>query len=96
MNPLIGSGLLIVDGRYRDFAVSLYLLAVLELSIGLLLLKCDIRPKHKIYHLLNTALIGGALYCVYLEPMNVLTYIWLGLNIFIALAAWPKKSIHHQ
>jgi exo-beta-1,3-glucanase (GH17 family) len=95
-SALIGSGLLIVDGRYRDFAVSLYLLAVLELSIGLLLLKCDIRPKHKIYHLFNAVLIGGALYCVYLEPMNVLTYIWLVLNIFIVLAAWPKKSTNHQ
>ncbi len=94
-SALIGSGLLIMDGRYRDFAVRLYLLAVLELSIGVLLLKHDIRPKLKIHHLLNAALVGSALYCVYLEPSNTVTYIWLILNILLALAAWPKKLINH-
>ena len=93
-SALTGSGLLIMDGRYRDFAVCLYLLVVLELSIGLLLLKHDIRPKLKINHLLNAALVGSALYCLYLEPSNVLTYVWLILNALIALALWPKKT--HQ
>jgi exo-beta-1,3-glucanase (GH17 family) len=93
-SALIGSGLLIMDGRYRDFAVRLYLLAVLELSIGLLLLKHDIRPKLKMYYLFNAALVGSALYCFYLEPSNLLTYVWLILNVLIALAAWPKKT--HQ
>ena len=90
-SALIGSVFLIMDGRYRDFAVRLYLLAVLELSIGLLLLKHDIRPKLKMYYLLNAALVGSALYCCYLEPSNLLTYVWLILNVLIALVAWPKK-----
>ena len=93
-SALIGSGLLIIDGRYRDFAVCLYLLAVLELSIGLLLLKSDIKPKQKIYHLLNAVLVGSALYCVYLETSNLLTYDWLIINVLIALAVWPKNT--HQ
>ena len=83
--------LLITDGRYRDFAVSLYALPVLELSIGLWLLKLSIKPNFLVYRAASILLIASATFCLYKEPTNLLAIMWLSLCALIAWANWPTK-----
>lgn len=91
-SALIASLLLIIDGRYRDYAISLYLLAALELSIGLLLLKLQIEPRLKLHRILGGLLISSALYCLFLETSNPLSYLWVAINGLFVIAFWPKKA----
>lgn len=90
---LSASVLLIVDGRYRDFPISLYALPAIQLSLGLYLLKHQVQPAIKIYCLLHALLIISAVYCLYLEPQNLLAIVWLCINGMIAFATWPKRQI---
>ena len=83
--------LLIMDGRYRDFAVALYALPIIELSIGLALLKQHIKLKFSVYRFLGILLIASAAFCLYKEPSNLLAIIWLALNSLLAWANWPSK-----
>lgn len=83
--------LLITDGRYRDFAVSLYALPALELSIGLWLLRLSIKPSFLAYRLASILLVATAIFCLYKEPTNLLAIIWLSLCALIAWANWPTK-----
>jgi exo-beta-1,3-glucanase (GH17 family) len=92
ISAFITSCLLIFDGRYRDYPVILYLLAAIELSFGLLILKRDFRVTFTAVHLLNVILISAALYCLYLEPRNVIIYLWIVINLMLVLALWPKKD----
>jgi exo-beta-1,3-glucanase (GH17 family) len=91
VSALIASCLLILDGRYRDYPVTLYLFAAIELSFGLLILKRDTRATSQAFHILNAILVGAALYCLYLEPNNLIIYLWVAINLMLAFAAWPKK-----
>ncbi|MDI1309464.1 MAG: beta (1-6) glucan synthase [Methylotenera sp.] len=95
LSAILASILLIVDGRYRDYAISLYLLAALELSIGLLLLKLEIEPKLKLHRILSALLLSSALYCLLLETSNPLSYVWVAINGLFVLAIWPK-TLHPQ
>lgn len=88
--------LLIVDGRYRDFSISLYALPAIQLSLGLYLLKQNVRPKLQLYYLLHMLLIVSAAYCLYLEPKNLLATLWLAISILIAGATWPNRQASHQ
>lgn len=83
--------LLITDGRYRDFAVSLYALPVIQLSIGLKLLKQNIKTQFSAYRFLGVLLIVSAAYCLYKEPSNALAMIWLAICALVAWANWPLK-----
>ena len=83
--------LLIMDGRYRDFAVALYALPIIELSIGLALLKQHIKLKFSVYRFLGILLIASAAFCLYKEPSNLLAIIWIALKSLLACAIWPKK-----
>lgn len=83
--------LLITDGRYRDFAISLYALPVIELSIGLMLLKHQAQSSFSAYRFLGILIIGTALFCLYKEPSNLLALIWLVICTLIAWANWPIK-----
>jgi hypothetical protein len=91
VSALIASCLLILDGRYRDYPVILHLFAAIELSFGLLILKRDTRATSQVFHILNAILVGAALYCLYLEPNNLIIYLWVAINLMLAIAAWPKK-----
>lgn len=93
---ITASILLIVDGRYRDFSISLYALPAIELSLGLYLLKHNVRPKLQLYYLLHVILIVSAAYCLYLEPKNLLATIWLAISILIAAGTWPKRQVLSQ
>ena len=83
--------LLMTDGRYRDFAISLYALPVIELSIGLMLLKQNLKTRFSAYRVLGTLLIASAAFCLYKEPSNVLAMFWLALCALVAWTNWPIK-----
>ncbi|MDZ4212036.1 MAG: beta (1-6) glucan synthase [Methylotenera sp.] len=87
------SMLLIIDGRYRDFSISLYALPAIQLSLGLYLLKQNVRPKLQLYFLLHVLLIVSAAYCLYLEPKNLLAALWLAISMLIAAGTWPKRQL---
>lgn len=84
--------LLITDGRYRDFAVGLYALPILQLSLGLRLLDRSIKPRLSIYRLLGILLLASALFCLYLEPTNLSAILWLTLCLLLAWVTWPTKK----
>ncbi|MDD2933145.1 MAG: beta (1-6) glucan synthase [Methylotenera sp.] len=85
--------LLIMDGRYRDFSISLYALPAIQLSLGLYLLKHNVRPRLQLYYLLHVLLIVSAAYCLYLEPKNLLATFWLAISMLIAAGTWPKRQV---
>lgn len=88
---LIANYLLITDGRYRDFAISLYALPAIQLSIGLMLLKQNLKTSVSTYRLIGILLIGSAGFCLFKEPNNVLAMLWLAICALIAWAVWPSK-----
>lgn len=85
--------LLIIDGRYLDFPISLYALPAIQLSLGLSLLHSGIRPKLKMYYFFSIFLMVSAAYCLYLEPDNSSAMIWLIISIMIATGTWPQRRI---
>ncbi len=89
---LIANYLLSLDGRYRDFSIVLYALMVLELSIGLKLLKQSLNINFSVYRWLGILLITTAIFCLYKEPSNFLALTWLGLCALIAWTNWPTKN----
>ena len=86
------SVLLIIDGRYRDFPISLYLLPILLLSFSTAFLDIDTRPPRWLSYALSVLLTATALYCVYLETENISAYYWLGLSGLLVATLWPKSK----
>ena len=86
---------LIMDGRYRDFAISLYALPVIQISLGLIASKQTIRHSLGFFKALGIILVASATACLYKEPSNLLAWAWLGLNLLLAVANWPKKDTSH-
>ena len=89
---LTANFLLITDGRYRDFAIALYLLPALQMAWGVRLLGAKLNPNKSVFKLLATLLLLSALACLYLEPSNQLAWAWLFINALLASANWPQKS----
>jgi len=87
------TALLIVDGRYRDFPISLFALPVLQLSFASVLLGVEVRMKRVFAYVLSVALVMAALYSVYLEAYNISAYYWLMLSGLLALALLPKHQL---
>ena len=84
-----------LDGRYRDFPLTIYLLPVLQLSIGLWLaqLQTLTHTKSRIYVYLNSIALITMLVFVLSEPLNVQAYAWLALVILLAIISWPKRRL---
>lgn len=88
----IGGWLLWTDGRYRDFPLVIYVLPVLQLSIGVWLASINLRSAWWIYYLLNLATLGTAIACAWAEPDNLRALLWVGLTILLAFASWPRQN----
>jgi exo-beta-1,3-glucanase (GH17 family) len=86
------SVLLIADGRYRDFPISIFALPVLQLAFASIFLGLDIRPQRMLAYVLSAALIIAALYNIYLEAHNLSAYYWIVLSGLIAAAIWPRHQ----
>ncbi|MDP3776144.1 beta (1-6) glucan synthase [Methylotenera sp.] len=87
------TALLIIDGRYRDFPISLFALPVLQLSFASILLGVEVRMKRVFAYVLSVVLVMAALYSVYLEAYNISAYCWLMLSGLLALALLPKHQL---
>lgn len=95
----LASFLLAWDGRYRDFPLALFLLPVLQLSIGLRLLHIQLEHSWKrLFFLLGAIALGSAIVCILLEPNNPQALLWAGLMILLATAAGirPLSTIHFK
>jgi exo-beta-1,3-glucanase (GH17 family) len=84
--------LLIVDGRYRDFPISLFALPVLQLSFASIFLGLDIKPQRVLARVLCVALVVTTLCSIYLEAHNITAYYWLVLCGLFVVALWPKHQ----
>lgn len=92
--PSLGGFLYNLDGRYRDFPLSIYLLPVLQLSLGLWLLQLHglIKTNWRYYRHINLiALITMGVFLI-VEPLNQQAYIWLILVILLAFSSWPVQT----
>lgn len=84
--------LLTLDGRYRDFPVSLYLLPALEFALAACILGISSRLAwlgHRRVHFISCA---TALICLALEPRNLQALMWLLIVILLAASSWPKSK----
>lgn len=90
---IVSTILLIVDGRYRDFPISLFALAVLHLSFASLVLGAEIRLHRGLAYLMCAVLAIVGLYSVYLELYNTFAYYWLLLCGLIIAALLPKRQM---
>jgi exo-beta-1,3-glucanase (GH17 family) len=88
---LTANYLLVMDGRYRDFSISLYALPIIQIAIGLSLAQQRIRFQTKLLKWLGILLLISASACVSLEPTNLLAWAWLGLNLMLSFIHWPQK-----
>lgn len=82
-----------LDGRYRDFPLTIYLLPVLQLSIGLRLtqLRSLTATESPAYRYLNIIAIITMLVFIWSEPLNIHAYAWLMLVVLLAIISWPKR-----
>ncbi|MES2580609.1 MAG: beta-1,6-glucan synthase [Pseudomonadota bacterium] len=83
-----------LDGRYRDFPLTIYLLPVLQLSIGLWLVQLQTlaSTKSRIYRYLNVTALVTMVVFILSEPLNVHAYAWFALTILLAVISWPRDS----
>lgn len=85
-----------LDGRYRDFPIALFLLPVLQLSIGLWLLKMQTLtkvPSRWLYRFNIVALITMTIFLLS-EPLNIQAYFWATLTLLLAISSWPWRRIN--
>ncbi|HSH97761.1 MAG: beta-1,6-glucan synthase [Methylophilaceae bacterium] len=87
------SVLLVGDGRYRDFPLTLYVLPVLQLSIGFYLAKIKVSTESVIYYSMNGLSIATASIFIVMEPHNPHGYYWLGIVLLIAYATLPDHKL---
>ncbi len=82
-----------LDGRYRDFPLTIYLLPVLQLSIGLWLaqLRTLTNTTSQIYRHLNIIALVTIIIFILSEPLNVQAYVWFGLVVLLMIISWPKR-----
>lgn len=92
LGTAVASWYLIMDWRYRDFAVVLYALPALQLSLGLYLSGVTTRNAWRIYYFFNALALLTALVALAIEPDNYTIWLWAGVTLLLALASWPKRD----
>jgi exo-beta-1,3-glucanase (GH17 family) len=87
-----------LDGRYRDFPLTIYLLPVLQLSIGLWLAHLqDLTLTHsRIYRYFNGIAVATMIVFILSEPLNVHAYAWLVLVTLLAIVSWPRANLTEE
>lgn len=85
--------LLIVDGRYRNFPISLYALPIFQLFFASICLGLQIKQPRLLRYLLSFILIAASLYSIYLEAHNLYAYYWLTLCGLSLAILWPKPQV---
>lgn len=83
-----------MDGRYRDFPISIFLLPTLQLSIGLWLLRLQFLTKIESRWLKRLNIIALSTMAIFLlsEPLNVQAYTWTALVLLLALSSKTSRA----
>ena len=84
--------LLTVDGRYRDFPVMLYVLPVLQLSLGVVLAKLSVSWFQPVSLSLGIAAFTAAIIAYLLEPLNTNAIYWLGITLLLVIPMLLKNK----
>jgi len=87
------SVLLIADGRYRDFPLTLYVLPVLQLSVGFYLARIRVSTENVIYYSLNGLSVITTGIFIVMELHNPHAYYWLGITLLVAYATLPRQKL---
>ena len=85
-----------LDGRYRDFPLAIFLLPVLQLSIGLWLAQLQTLTKttSRLYRYLNIIALATMAIFLLSEPLNGQAYTWTALVLLLVAISWPRKQLH--
>ncbi len=83
--------LLLIDGRYRDFPIALYLLPGIVLSLSKYLDVLRVQFGRRLGSILCSLSVIFASLCFILEHKNVYTLLWIGITVLIAYSSWPNQ-----
>ncbi|OAM53056.1 beta-1,6-glucan synthase [Methylovorus sp. MM2] len=83
--------LMLLDGRYRDFSLNLYMLPILQLSLGLYFAGIRLETKSRFYYWSSILSGIAAIIFVAVEPKNLHAWSWVILISLMIFASWPKQ-----
>jgi exo-beta-1,3-glucanase (GH17 family) len=88
----ICTSLIIADGRYRDFPISLFLLPCLQFGFALKILGIHLGPPSKDYIKLLSVLLIGNIILLIIEPVNLHAWAWFFLSILLLSSGLHKSQ----
>lgn len=91
ISAFICTGLLLVDGRYRDFPLSLFLLPCLQFGLVLLIAGYSIGRLPKDYIELIMAVVIGNIILLCIEPLNIHAWAWQVLTLLLLASGLHKN-----
>lgn len=87
IGAFVCTALLLADGRYRDFPISLFLLPCLQLGFVLKIIGMHIgHPSMDYIKLIAVLLIGNIIFLV-IEPLNTDAWVWFALSLLLLATA---------
>lgn len=92
IGAFITTSLLIADGRYRDFPISLFLLPCLQFGLILKIIGTHIGHFSMDYIKLVAVLIIGNIILLAIEPLNTDAWAWLALSALLLAAGFHKAQ----
>jgi hypothetical protein len=88
----IGTSLLIADGRYRDFPISLLLLPCLQFGLVMQVIGSQLGRFPLDYIKLVTVLMIGNIILLLIEPLNTDAWAWFALSALLLLASGRHRA----
>lgn len=95
-DPFATRWLFEIDGRYRDFPLSLYALPVIQLAIGLTILNISRSNTWRPYKAINLLALAAMVACIAFETENRQAIAWLLLVLATTYATWPRTTLLHK
>jgi len=92
LGALVAGLLMVLDGRYRDFPLAIYMLPILQLSIGTWVAGKPLQTRSNFYFWSNILAGVSALIFLAVEPKNLHAVIWIILIALLTGASWPKRQ----
>ncbi|MDP2247386.1 MAG: glycosyl hydrolase family 17 protein, partial [Nitrosomonadales bacterium] len=83
--------LLLADGRYRDFPISLFLLPCLQFGIALYVTGYAVGRLRKDYLEMSIIAIIGTMIFLCIEPLNIHAWAWLALTLLLLVSGLHKN-----
>jgi exo-beta-1,3-glucanase (GH17 family) len=92
ITAFFATSLLVADGRYRDFPISLFLLPCLQFGIVLKFIGAHIGSFSNDYIKLVVALMIGNIILIAIEPLNTDAWIWFALSALLLSTGFYKTQ----